>query len=489
MAAEHGAPHIVIIGQTGLLAEALDNTETSAASLRWTESLDEAEALLRRPGERAASVIVIGAAVARPLLAARRLLTAQPLSQLLILRPKDQARQLAGQLGLLPDLSGAWAADADASPGELREIIGKAVEAARSRRQSATLPDKLNLMLAGTRQREAEQPRLPLWQSFFGAILSQGPDPIFATDSDGNLLIWNEAAVAFFGVGPGDISEPSRSIQLPRQWKEALREQLAAAASGERIDQFETRQIRSDGREVDLSISLGPVRDEHDRVVCVSCIARDVTSQKQLEAGRQLLVRELNHRVKNVLALMQSIARRTAQNSHSVPEFLDAFDGRLQAMSAAHSLLSESWWQGASLEGLSREVLDLHARDGRIAFDLPPVQLPPKLASSLALILNELATNAAKHGALSAAAGRVLLSGRNVEQASKGETVPHLELSWTEDGGPPSSPPDRTGFGTRLIGQLITYQHHGHVEMEWTEAGLRCRMTVPLVDEQGDRLP
>jgi len=127
-------------------------------------------------------------------------------------------------------------------------------------------------------------------------------------------------------------------------------------------------------------------------------------------------------------------------------------------------------------------VLDMHMRDGRIELRLPNLQLAPSLASSLALVLNELGTNAAKHGALSVAAGSIRLTGREVVT---GDGERRLELEWREDGGPAVAAPERSGFGTRLISQLIAYQHQGRVDMDWARSGLVCRIVMLLGSPHG----
>ena len=123
----------------------------------------------------------------------------------------------------------------------------------------------------------------------------------------------------------------------------------------------------------------------------------------------------------------------------------------------------------------------MHMHDGRIELRLPNLQLAPSLASSLALVLNELGTNAAKHGALSAAAGSIRLTGREV--VTDGER--RLEIEWREDGGPAVAAPERSGFGTRLISQLIAYQHQGQVDIDWAASGLVCRMIIPISSPNG----
>jgi two-component sensor histidine kinase len=184
---------------------------------------------------------------------------------------------------------------------------------------------------------------------------------------------------------------------------------------------------------------------------------------------------ELSHRVKNTLALILAMARRTGGGTLSMPEFLATFEGRLRALATAHELLTESGWRPASLLALTKAALAPHQEfDGerlRLAVedDLP---LKPAVAQDLVLVLHELATNAAKHGALSVPDGRVVLQG----QAADGELV----LVWHEAGGPPTSPPAASGFGTTLLRQAVVHQYGGRAAFDWRAEGLVCTLRLPV---------
>jgi two-component sensor histidine kinase len=212
-------------------------------------------------------------------------------------------------------------------------------------------------------------------------------------------------------------------------------------------------------------------------------IFRDLTEEKraseEAEAARQrqlLLLEELNHRVKNTLAMVQSIAAQTLRSGEAPDRFPEAFQARLQALAQAHDLLTRGQWQGTSLRELAELTLRPHAGGQRVRIEGPGVALAPGVAVPLHLALHELATNAVKHGALSDGGGSVDLSWRVVGDGA----TPALRIDWLETGGPSVAPPGRRGFGSRLIERGLAHELDGEVGLEFDRAGVRCRVTVPL---------
>lgn len=198
----------------------------------------------------------------------------------------------------------------------------------------------------------------------------------------------------------------------------------------------------------------------------------DIDERRRWEEKQTLLLGELSHRVKNSLAVVQALARQSAAGASGIDAYLEALDGRLQALAAAHDLLSATAWHGAGLRALLERVLGPHrGGEGRLVLEGGERILPPALAQDLALGLHELATNAAKYGALSRPGGRV---GLRLEEDGEG-----LVLTWRESGGPKVVPPQRQGFGTRLLSRALAHQHGGRVELDWRPGGLVCRLRVP----------
>jgi two-component sensor histidine kinase len=202
-------------------------------------------------------------------------------------------------------------------------------------------------------------------------------------------------------------------------------------------------------------------------------VMRDETARREGDERQSLLIRELAHRVKNSLALIMAMARQTGLSAADLDEFLGTFEGRLKALAGVHDLLSERGWRGPPLSALIRAALAPH--EGRVRLGrMAQLSLTPAAAQDLVLALHELATNAAKHGALSAPHGSVTLEGR----VSDGELV----LTWGEAGGPPAVPPMRRGFGTTLLEQAVAHQNKGRVGFDWRPEGLACTLVLPLAE-------
>jgi two-component sensor histidine kinase/CheY-like chemotaxis protein len=195
----------------------------------------------------------------------------------------------------------------------------------------------------------------------------------------------------------------------------------------------------------------------------------DITERKRAEERQLLLAREVDHRAKNMLAVVLSILRLT--RAPTTRDFIGAVEGRIQALAATHNLLSASRWEGANLRQIVDEELAPYKSDDRAMADGPAAMLLPATAQSVALALHELATNAAKYGALSAERGRLTLHWWIGKDA--------LELEWTETGGPPTAPPTSQGFGLTIVRSSIEAQFRGSVKYDWRPEGLNCRLSIP----------
>jgi PAS domain S-box-containing protein len=208
----------------------------------------------------------------------------------------------------------------------------------------------------------------------------------------------------------------------------------------------------------------------------VSVYFRDITERKHAEAQMRLLVNELNHRVKNTLAVVQSIATQTFRDENG-DEAVKSFTGRLIALAKAHDLLTREHWEGAGLKKIiERVVKSVSCPDERCRLTGDDVRLPPSLALAVSMAVHELATNAIKYGALSDDAGAVDIEWR-VTPGPQGERV-HIE--WRESGGPPVRPPTRKGFGTRLLERALAHENGGRAELDYAPEGLRCVMEALL---------
>ena len=203
-------------------------------------------------------------------------------------------------------------------------------------------------------------------------------------------------------------------------------------------------------------------------------VAREEERRARLRAeeAREILLQELSHRVKNVMAVLQSVAELSARRAGTLEDFLVAFRSRVGALVAAHQLLVDSGWRGVALPDLARAVLEPQLGD-RLGLDIEPMSVDPSMANMLALVFHELATNAVKYGALSVPAGRVSVTGRLHET--------RLRLEWRERGGPPSRRPEHEGFGLAMIRRVVTRQHHGELAFDWGPEGLEVRLVLPFL--------
>jgi PAS domain S-box-containing protein len=312
---------------------------------------------------------------------------------------------------------------------------------------------------------------------WLAAIVESSDDAIISNTLDGVITSWNPAAQRLFGYCPEEVIGRPISILAPPDRENEMPGNLARIRRGEKVDRYDTVRRRKDGSLIDISLTVSPIRDEAGRIVGASKIARDITARKQAEERQRLLTAELDHRVKNLFAVVQVLAERSAFKATSAAECIEAFRGRLQALNVAHTALIAGDWRWASLASLVQTALEPYQGEGdRIRLAVQDLRLNPDFAVTLASGLNELATNAAKYGALASPPGRVTVTAR----VEAGESGDELRLVWQEDGGPEVDAPALAGFGTAMLSQAIEYQHQGKVELDWRKEGLICRLTLPI---------
>jgi PAS domain S-box-containing protein len=224
-------------------------------------------------------------------------------------------------------------------------------------------------------------------------------------------------------------------------------------------------------------LHIEPLRDKAGGIVGLTCASVDVTERKEGEAHLRLLLRELTHRSKNLLAVIQAMARQTARHAGSIDGFLTQFSARLQALASSHDLLVRESWYGASLGELVRSQLASYVGlgEGQVAFEGPEIALKPEAAQSLGLALHELAVNARKFGALSVPGGRVSIRwGRNGGGAGNA-----VELHWLEQFGPKVKARRKRGFGSLVIERNLARSLDAEVNLEFEPDGVRCRIVIP----------
>ena len=337
---------------------------------------------------------------------------------------------------------------------------------------SGQLVGAINLLVDLTEPRRAAVESAQL-----AAIIASSDDAIISKTLEGRVTSWNEGASRIFGWEASEmIGQPILRIIPPELHGEEV-EILARLRRGERIEHFDTVRLAKDGRRVDISLAVSPIRDNSGWVTGASKVARDVTERKEAEKLQRLLVDELNHRVKNTLATVQAIASHSLRRARNSEDFVSSFTGRVQALARAHHLLTERTWRGADVADLVREQVVLGVvESNRVAFSGPALLLDPQSALHLALVLHELATNARKYGALSVPQGQLSVSWSML--ANKGRM---LVLQWSERGGPAVAAPSSVGFGTSLIQQALD-AHGGSASIQYAAEGVTCEIKLPLAE-------
>jgi len=304
---------------------------------------------------------------------------------------------------------------------------------------------------------------------WLASIVEYSGDAIASTNLDGITISWNTSAERIFGYGSEEVIGTPITILVPPERQHEKDFILERIRRGDRTEQFETICRRRDGHLVDVSITISPMRDVDGKVVGASRIARDITERKEREERERLLIGEINHRAKNLLSVVDAIARQTATRD---PEhFVDCFSERIQALSANQDLLIKNAWHGVEIEDLVRAQLALFADliGSRIAVCGPELRLNAAAAQAIGLALHELSTNAGKYGALSTDTGRVDISWNAANDT--------FTMAWIEREGPAVSAPQRRGFGTTVMEVMTERSVGGAVDLDYDPSGLVWRLT------------
>ncbi len=315
---------------------------------------------------------------------------------------------------------------------------------------------------AETAQRDSEER--------YRLIFEQADDIVFATDLDQKVIECNPATERAVGLSRDRIV--GRSIAefiTPEQFgvsSERLRERVARGGTARN----EVEVIAGDGRVLRWEVASSMFANRDGTPIGVHTVARDVTERRLFDERRELLIHELNHRVKNTLSLVQGLAMQSFRDQ---PAAAADFIARLGALAAAHDLLTRDQWEGATLGALiGRATAALGGDSGRIAISGPLLTVAPKAAVALVMALHELATNAVKYGALSVEGGCVAIGWE--------ATATGFCLTWRERGGPPVAKPTRHGFGVRMIERALASDLGGTVSIDFAPAGLICTIDAPF---------
>lgn len=306
------------------------------------------------------------------------------------------------------------------------------------------------------------------------SIVESSDDAILSEDLRGIITSWNEAAERIYGYAAKEVIGKPIAVLIPPDRKDEETKILERIRNGERIETYQTVRLRKDGSPVEISLTISPVRNAEGKVVGASKIARDITELKRSEQQIAILAGEAEHRARNVLATVQATVHLSQSDT---PEGLkQAIEGRIQALANVHKLFVESRWSGAELHALIKDELAAYTVKGesRTHIEGPNLLLRTDKAQAIAIVLHELATNAAKYGALSAGGGRVHVAWSLGPDGG-------LVLRWNESRGPPVEPPKGRGFGMRVMESIIRDQLKGEMRFDWRSEGLACEIAVPGV--------
>lgn len=305
---------------------------------------------------------------------------------------------------------------------------------------------------------------------WLASIVESSDDAIVSKNLDGVITSWNTGAERVFGYAAEEVIGQPITIVIPQDRQDEERTILTRIRRGERIDHFETVRQRKHGSLIVVSLTVSPVKNAEGKIVGASKIARDITEQKRNQEQIAILAREAEHRSKNLLATVQATINLSQSDT---PEGLKhAIEGRIRALANVHSLFVETRWIGAELSAIATQELAPYSEtdETRVQIDGPQVLLEPNAAQAIAVALHELATNAAKYGALSVAKGQVDLKWSH-------EADERLILRWTGIGGPAVQAPARQGFGCRVVERMIE-QLRGKARFDWRPEGLICEIIL-----------
>ncbi|MBL6078194.1 PAS domain S-box protein [Belnapia sp. T18] len=369
--------------------------------------------------------------------------------------------------------------------GNLGRVDGETVTPGRSEPSPTFLPDGVGGSSASleAEQRiaelEAENRALKAEAERLRHLLDSAADYAIVTlDLEGRITGWNEGAHAILGYGHGEILGRSGEVFFPAEDRAQgvfVKELCRAVEEGRAPN--ERWHIRRDGSRFWASGLMMPLLNADGKPEGFLNVFRDSTAVRAEEERRALLLAEMGHRMKNVLATVQAVAAQTLRQTGVPAAVQETLLQRLVALAGSHDLLTRGGWESAPLTDVIQRSLSPYAGSGRVTSDGPPVRLAADTVEVLNLAFHELATNAAKYGALSVPEGRVEVSWA-LRRTGKGTRL--VEIDWREREGPPVTPPKRRGFGSRLLERGLAQRVGGTVKLDFRPEGLECRICLPV---------
>lgn len=349
-------------------------------------------------------------------------------------------------------------------------------------RADGTLAGAVNLLVDFVPRQRAEESEMRL-----AAIIDSSFDAIVSKDLDGIVQTWNQSAERLFGYTAAEMIGRPIATLIPADHADEEPKILTRIRRGERVDHYETVRRRKDGSLVEISLTVSPIRNAAGRIVGASKVARDITERRRAEEQRRLLLREMSHRVKNLFAVAGAVVSLTGRFADTPHAMARAIRERLAALARTYELarpglideqgeVTQEMTLQALLDAILLPYAGPHAAPGTRRYSLQGsgVSIGSNSVTSLALVLHEFATNAAKYGALSTPDGWVAIDWSNDEGSE-------LRLTWRERGGPPiAGPPTADGFGTILTSGVIVDQLGGRLSRDWNRDGLLITLAIPM---------
>lgn len=306
-------------------------------------------------------------------------------------------------------------------------------------------------------------------RAWLAALVESSDDAIIGMELNGIINSWNRGAEEIFGYTAEEIVGQSIQVLIPEDRRPEENHILESIKRGERIKQYNTIRRRKNGRKLYVSLSVSPIFDDNQKIVGVSKIARDITDQVQAREAQTLLLHELSHRSKNLLAVADVIVRQTAKRT-SARELVERIGGRLQALSVNQDLMVNEQWRHVELQQVVRCQLEpiIQSHEDRINVSGPFCLVNPRVAQAIGLAIYELTNNAQKYGALSTPKGYVKLTWSLADTDKGGR---EFTMRWREYDGPPVKPPRKRGFGTTIIQQMVANSVLGKASIKYLPSG------------------
>ncbi len=337
-----------------------------------------------------------------------------------------------------------------------------------------TTPHMLSLKNSTEKLQTREQANVTA--ALLASIVESSQDAIISKDLNGIIRSWNSGAEHMFGYTAAEAIGQPIVMLIPDDYLDQEPEILGRIVKGERIAHFETVRRRKDGTVFDISLTVSPVRDGSGTIIGASKVGRDISESRASQRRQKLLLLEMNHRIKNLFAVVSGVVAVSARAAGAPRELTHAIQSRLGALARAHDLTLQSEPEARGqhvvpMAELVKTLLSPYDNGGNIRIEGPALDCGGNSATAFALLLHEFATNAVKYGALLNNAGHV-----DIEWRAQGD---NMVLCWRESGGPASAPKEQEGFGGTLVRATVSGLG-GTITRDWKDAGLTITLTIPL---------